>query len=867
MKNIFRRKSAQDDNWEGYDESYDWDAPEEEYYEEGTYEEDAYTDEVYEEEVYVDSEAPSGEVYYEDEYYEGEESYYEEEAYYEEEEPYYEEEEPYYEEEFYEDNRPSHPGNPFVKLWNSFVEVPTMDKVMMFSGLLVLILALVTGGVYLSSKSGADSADVFAEVGGELDTISLIGERGLIAIADAQLAKQTVAEIVDEEEQEQKDYDEAELTKDVAVKLNMTSVLKDLKIKFVNKSTGKLISNVPFKVEITTPDGKTEEWQDDDKDGIIYKKKIAAGTYKVLVEALDGEKYEKYSLPSDKQSVDVKGEIAYEKIDVSDEVKTEAEIDVAKEDTQVNDTVVESTLQDTVTYVDSTETANTYLEVPKSEIPDPMTLALHRAFLRIAQEQSTVTGGDATVGNAVFTLALSANEASVKVGASATAKANVTGASEGVAISYSTVSANSGIATASVDASGNVTITGVTAGTTQITVNAEYAAGEKQTKSASINVTVTGDLALKLDKTALTVYLTAPVNMNISATGGSAAAQITAVSSNTNVATVAVNGNVMTITGVAVGDATVTVQYSEPGGTPVQAACAVKVLTHPKDNKTDQLKDAKGRLLFVEENGKYREAVYADYYTASKFYVKGEVKYTGWQTLEGKVYFFTATGEKVTGDQVIQGAKYHFASDGSLVVGSGTMGIDVSKWNGNIDWKAVKNSGVSYVIIRCGYRGSSQGMLVQDPKFKNNISGAIAADIKVGVYFFTQAVDEVEAVEEASFVLDMIKGYKISYPVFLDVEVSGGRGDKIDKDTRTAVCKTFCETIKRAGYTAGVYANKSWFEGKIDASALGAYKIWLAQYAQEPTYKGRYDMWQYRSTGKVSGISGNVDLNLSYLGY
>nr|MCR5754501.1 hypothetical protein [Acetatifactor sp.] len=779
----------------------------------------------------------------------------------------YEEEEPYYEEEFYEDNRPSHPGNPFVKLWNSFVEVPTMDKVMMFSGLLVLILALVTGGVYLSSKSGADSADVFAEVGGELDTISLIGERGLIAIADAQLAKQTVAEIVDEEEQEQKDYDEAELTKDVAVKLNMTSVLKDLKIKFVNKSTGKLISNVPFKVEITTPDGKTEEWQDDDKDGIIYKKKIAAGTYKVLVKALDGEKYEKYSLPSDKQSVDVKGEIAYEKIDVSDEVKTEAEIDVAKEDTQVNDTVVESTLQDTVTYVDSTETANTYLEVPKSEIPDPMTLALHRAFLRIAQEQSTVTGGDATVGNAVFTLALSANEASVKVGASATAKASVTGASEGVAISYSTVSANSGIATASVDASGNVTITGVTAGTTQITVNAEYAAGEKQTKSASINVTVAGDLALKLDKTALTVYLTAPVNMNISATGGSAAAQITAVSSNTNVATVAVNGNVMTMTGVAVGDATVTVQYSEPGGTPVQAACAVKVLTHPKDNKTDQLKDAKGRLLFVEENGKYREAVYADYYTASKFYVKGEVKYTGWQTLEGKVYFFTATGEKVTGDQVIQGAKYHFASDGSLVVGSGTMGIDVSKWNGNIDWKAVKNSGVSYVIIRCGYRGSSQGMLVQDPKFKNNISGAIAADIKVGVYFFTQAVDEVEAVEEASFVLDMIKGYKISYPVFLDVEVSGGRGDKIDKDTRTAVCKTFCETIKRAGYTAGVYANKSWFEGKIDASALGAYKIWLAQYAQEPTYKGRYDMWQYRSTGKVSGISGNVDLNLSYLGY
>lgn len=143
-------------------------------------------------------------------------------------------------------------------------------------------------------------------------------------------------------------------------------------------------------------------------------------------------------------------------------------------------------------------------------------------------------------------------------------------------------------------------------------------------------------------------------------------------------------------------------------------------------------------------------------------------------------------------------AKYNFASDGSLVVGSGTMGIDVSKWNGKIDWNAVKNSGVSYVIIRVGYRGSSQGALIDDPTFKTNIKGATAAGLKVGVYFFTQAVDEVEAVQEASMVLDRISGYKISYPVFLDVEGSGGRGDKIDSATRTAVCKAFCNTIQNA---------------------------------------------------------------------
>jgi len=103
--------------------------------------------------------------------------------------------------------------------------------------------------------------------------------------------------------------------------------------------------------------------------------------------------------------------------------------------------------------------------------------------------------------------------------------------------------------------------------------------------------------------------------------------------------------------------------------------------------------------------------------------------------------------------------------------------------------------------------------------------------------------------------------------VFLDVEASGGRADSIDKATRTAVCKAFCATIQNAGYTAGVYSNKHWLETKMDASALSAYKIWMAQYAAAPTYKSRYDLWQYRSTGSVNGISGNVDMNISYLGY
>ena len=124
-----------------------------------------------------------------------------------------------------------------------------------------------------------------------------------------------------------------------------------------------------------------------------------------------------------------------------------------------------------------------------------------------------------------------------------------------------------------------------------------------------------------------------------------------------------------------------------------------------------------------------------------------------------------------------------------------------------------------------------------------------------------------EAVEEASMVLSLVKKYKISYPIFLDVESSGGRADGLDKGTRTAVIKAFCATIQNSGYTAGVYANKTWLNSKMDAGSLSSYKIWLAQYAAAPTYTGRYNLWQYSSKGSIPGINGNVDLNLSYLGY
>ena len=194
------------------------------------------------------------------------------------------------------------------------------------------------------------------------------------------------------------------------------------------------------------------------------------------------------------------------------------------------------------------------------------------------------------------------------------------------------------------------------------------------------------------------------------------------------------------------------------------------------------------------------------------------------------------------------------------------FGIDVSKWNKEIDWESVRAAGVDFAIIRCGYRGSKTGALVEDPYFKKNVEAAEAAGIKVGIYFFTQATNEIEAVEEASMALMLCRNYKLALPIFIDTEGAGGNGraDGLGVETRTAVCEAFCRTIENSGFNAGVYASKNWFINNLSTENLSDYTIWLAQYSREATYDGRYDLWQYTSAGTIEGIETRVDLNMCY---
>ena len=233
----------------------------------------------------------------------------------------------------------------------------------------------------------------------------------------------------------------------------------------------------------------------------------------------------------------------------------------------------------------------------------------------------------------------------------------------------------------------------------------------------------------------------------------------------------------------------------------------------------------------------------------------------GWQNVQGKTYYFR-NSQAVTGWNQIDGLQYYFNGDGSL--GSHLV-IDVSTYNGDIDWNRVKEAGIDYAIIRVGYRGYETARLVKDKRFDTNMSNATAAGVKVGAYIVTQAVNTNEAVEEASFIISSCSGYNVSLPLAIDVESAGngsGRGDKISVAERTAVINAYVQTIRGAGYSAMVYANKDWMTNRINAGGLASGStVWLAQYRSSCTYGGSYQMWQFTESGSIPGISGNVDMS------
>lgn len=203
----------------------------------------------------------------------------------------------------------------------------------------------------------------------------------------------------------------------------------------------------------------------------------------------------------------------------------------------------------------------------------------------------------------------------------------------------------------------------------------------------------------------------------------------------------------------------------------------------------------------------------------------------------------------------------------ACTVGSAVLGVDVSSHQKTIDWDQVREAGMEFAIIRIGYRGTTSGGVYVDEYALENLAGARAAGLKVGVYFFSQATSPEEAVEEAELCLNTLPDQPLDLPVVFDWEIAGEdtRTANVDGDTLMDCTRAFCQRIEEAGYDAMIYFNPHVAENLLDLTALQEYPFWLAMYTDLMTWPHAVEMWQYTATGSVPGIEGDTDINLWFI--
>lgn len=209
----------------------------------------------------------------------------------------------------------------------------------------------------------------------------------------------------------------------------------------------------------------------------------------------------------------------------------------------------------------------------------------------------------------------------------------------------------------------------------------------------------------------------------------------------------------------------------------------------------------------------------------------------------------------------------HYYSDGKQI---SYLGVDLSKYQKKVDFAAIQSEGIDFCMLRVGARGYETGTIQEDEKFQEFLDGAEAVGMPVGLYFFSQAVTEAEAIEEANFVISKIGEHKISYPIAFDMEFienDNSRIETLTKTEKTNIALAFLQRIEEAGYTGMLYGNKEWLLKRIELHRFEDYDIWLTQEDDIPDYPYTYSMWQYTRQGEVYGIEGYVDLNISFIDY
>ena len=673
--------------------------------------------------------------------------------------------------------------------------------------------------------------------------------------------------------------------KEIEVILKSTSMERDLKVKFVDKKTGKVISGADFKMKVTSPSKTTKEYSDHDNDGIIWVKDIDGGNYTVAMVDLDGY------VTAKTLKAEVKKKIEYKVVEIEDEVKSESQVVVSQEDAAYGGTDKdESTsgsaeLKDTVEFVESAKKEETkatkvqkkdgfgqlmYEKQKVDELGQPM----YAKILSESDEFHTFKNGVCT--------RCGASEKKEHVHTDGDDNCVCDGA-ECTEVMHSELT--NGICSKCKklikaeehkhEDVGNDSVCdscGATLAHTCTDANNDC-------KCDSVNCTLAIHKEIEngiCEKCHKVINDGAHTNHVSNGEGKCmyCGAEITV--SEPNESDPSDSSTPSNTNGSESHECTDGEKSDGKCDT-----CGKDVTAPTGDGGNEDGTDGGDtivsfayrpfRFLRASSNSgkfiKYDTSSAPVYDTSSKPIYETETvtTYYGWQTIDGATYYFDKNGEKVTGQQVIQGISYTFSSEG---VRSGSIGIDVSKYQTGINWTKVKNAGINFVMIRCGYRGYGSGVLVEDPMYRSHISGAKAAGLRVGVYFFSQAINEAEAVEEASMAVSLAKKYGINMPIAIDSEyAAGGRGraDGLSKSARTAVTKAFCNTVRSAGYTPMVYASKAWFSDHLNVSQLSGYYIWVAHYSEKCGYTGKYHIWQNTDKGKVDGVPGRVDMNISFI--
>lgn len=641
------------------------------------------------------------------------------------------------------------------------------------------------------------------------------------------------------------DYEEEEEPEALSNRIYLvsTSVEKDLKVSIVN-DVGVTVTGYPFEVYVSKYDEKKDagflaevtrqeslkesededeetlqnnvaltgdKYVDDDEDGIIAIENIDGGQYKVVLAPM-----EDFVCGGAIQVAEVKEKVEYKVVDVKNQIKKESQINAAIEDTSRKNVADEGGVPDVSALLntpkdekksDEGSGEKTAVKVSKDEISSDV--------LKAAAPTVSVSNGKAVTLTKVTKTPKKQEEIPTE---------NPKPAEEpSEEVQEETEEDTSSEQT---EASG---IQKKKASVYRVGVRQESDNDNDYTYYEA-QVSLPGSISLYTNSTekgsnVSTLALSISGDVEVVDQSG-----ITWSVGDKGIATVSGSGTNVTVTAVKDGTTTVKAIVPYDAGTEKKTAefsCTVEVKSV---DLSKALTDKDGNKLYLDKE-LTKEATLADLNENDKFYKEEKKEET---------------------------------PSAEVAVKSGSVGVDVSKWNGSINWSKVANSGVSFAVIRCGYRGSSTGALVQDPTFATNIKGAKAAGLKVGLYFFTQAVTEAEAVEEASMAVSMARSYGINMPIYIDTEAAGGRADGLSRAQRTACIKAFCRTVASAGYAPGVYASKCWYYDNLSAGELSGYNIWVAQYAAACNYSGRYNMWQYTSKGSVPGISGSVDMDIYY---